>query len=259
MRMVSVDGSMPGATCQAGRLQSEEMPPPPAPQSFAVTAVVPHRFLEGVDVRHGEAPNARDVGLGGRVVDRGRRRVDPGLDALAVRGALVPRGRDDGLALGRHLLEDRLFDLGTAVGLVLADAPRGRDDGGGVVTRDLGVDVGRAAARCGTGVDLDRGAGRERRGLFDVEGRLVGRVVGVVGTGRTSVDEHRLDVGRDPVAAEVGGHVTRVVGGELVDADRLTDPRLARGPRVVEPVELRLLLDRVATDVVGRRARVAAG
>ncbi len=33
MRLVAVAVVMPGATCQAGRVQSDETPPPPAPQS----------------------------------------------------------------------------------------------------------------------------------------------------------------------------------------------------------------------------------
>ena len=77
-----------------------------------------------------EAADARDVGLGRGVVDR--RAGDRDGRVLAVRGAVVAGRRDDSLALGRHLLKDRLLGLCCAIGLGFADAPGRRDDRGAV-------------------------------------------------------------------------------------------------------------------------------
>ncbi len=193
---------MPGATCHDGRDQRVETPPPPAPRVAGLHGRVPHGLTQGVDVVHGEAADAGHVGLGGRVVDG---EVVIG-DAVAVRGPVVSGRRDDGLTLGRHLLEDRLFGRRVAAGVGLTGAPRRRDDRGGVVVGDLLVDVDRTVAVVRALVDLDGRAGRHGRELFDVERRLV-----VVGAGRSAVDVDRRDGGVESVAVQEGRQVARVV------------------------------------------------
>src|SRR5580704_3952921 len=131
MRMVMPLGA-PGATCQVGRDHRMETPPPPAPGLPELTGVFHTVSLSGA-MSFTEAPDAGHVGLGGRVIDG---RVVVG-DAVAVRGPGVAGRRDDGLTLGRHLFEDRLFGRGVAAGVALTRTPRRRDDVGGVIVGDL--------------------------------------------------------------------------------------------------------------------------
>ena len=102
-------------------------------------------------------------------------------------------------------------------------------------------------------VDLDRGARRHGRDLFDVECRLV-----VVAAGRTAVDRDRRDRGIESVAVEERREVARVVRAQLVDGDRLTRAGDVVRPQRVESVEQRELEGRVAPVGVRRRREFAA-
>ncbi len=183
-----------------------------------------------------------------------RRRVDrergaPVREEAALRSR-VPRRREDRLALGRGLHEQSVQrDTFRPALEGFAEPPARRDHLGDVVVDDLRprVDVAELRVRAFVGDEL--GAGRGRRGGFDVEVGL--ERAAAVEVERASVD---LDA-RDPIveaeALQIPRHVGRRVRRELEERDRRA---LAGEPDLVQHGDLVAgtgLAGRPAPELVG--------
>ena len=202
-------------TCSSGGELASSIAVPPTPSTYG--------WLAG---------SSTDTGFWPRIGGGGLLRV-------AVVRAVVAGGREHGLALRGRLLEQVVLGFLEALlpGLqgLLAEAPAGRDDlvAVGVDDRrvlvervvDVGVGVRRRA-----GVDVDLGAGRDRRQILDVEARLAGAgSVRLAAVDRVQVQAP--DHLRRPRGAEVAGVERADVRAqerlELVDGDPLAGTGIA--------------------------------
>ncbi len=196
-------------------------------------AVVPGRLVgRGRRRIEGDPADAEDVGLARRVVDgevggSRRRRAELGGGAAVRPG--VPCGRQDRLALGGCLLEDRVLELQAARGahlrLGLALRPARRHDVRPILRDDLVVLVDLAVLGVRRLVDEDPRLRGERDDVLDVEGRLEARPAEAEPVDAHSA--HLATLGPPEVAALEGRDVPLLVRLELVDGDRLARPEVA--------------------------------
>ena len=171
------------------------MPPPPAPLLSFHTA-----SARGATVVRYRPADARDVGLGRRVVD------GQAAATGAVLGSAVAAGGEDALTLDRGLGEEEVLGLGDALAEErFAQAPADADDLGAVVVDDGAKGVEGAGVAVGALVDEDVGGGCLRQDDVDVEQDLDGAARGA----RAVVDGDPGDGARGPEAGGRRGDVVR--------------------------------------------------
>ena len=169
--------------------------------------------------------HAGDVGLAGRVVDRGATPI------AAVVGAGISGGGDDRLALRRGLLKQRVLGRrGRRARGRLAFTPGGGNDLSGVVGDDLRIGVQHALIGIGALVDGDACA-RRRPMTSSMSSSASSWPALVAGA---TVDGH----GRDRHRGAVTGLIVVDVGGvEGVQLEHRHRHPAAERARRVEPVE----------------------